>query len=50
MITWPVYQIIAAFDQADPHLFKENALRLVSYAIDQDPYFRLAQKIIATTS
>ena len=45
MITWPIYQTIAAFYQAYPHIFKEKALCLVSYAIDQDPYFRLARKI-----
>ena len=46
MISWPIYQTIAAFYQAYPHLFKEKALCLVSYAIDQDPYFRLARKIV----
>ena len=45
MIDWPVYQCAAAFYQAYPQLFKKPTLCLVSYAIDQDPYFRLASNI-----
>ena len=45
MISWPSYQIGAAFSEAYPHLFKEKALCLIPYAIDQDPYFRLSRDV-----
>lgn len=47
MISWPVYQTAAAFYQAYPHLFPKGkkSLCLVAYAIDQDPYFRLARNL-----
>lgn len=46
MYMWPIYQSIAAFSQAFPHIFNGRPAHcLVSYAIDQDPYFRLARDI-----
>ncbi len=48
MIDWPIYQSAAAFYQSYPHLFKSPALCLVSYAIDQDAYFRLSHQISTT--
>lgn len=46
MIDWPIYQTAAAFYQAYPHIFGNRpAYCLVPYAIDQDPYFRLARDI-----
>ena len=46
MYMWPVYQSIAAFSKSFPHIFgKQTASCLVAYAIDQDPYFRLARDI-----
>lgn len=46
MFMWPIYQSIAAFSKAFPHIFNgEPAHCLVAYAIDQDPYFRLARDI-----
>jgi tryptophanyl-tRNA synthetase len=46
MIDWPIYQTAAAFYQAYPHVFGNRpAYCLVPYAIDQDPYFRLARDI-----
>jgi tryptophanyl-tRNA synthetase len=43
---WPFYQSAAAFYQAYPHIFGgKPAYCLVPYAIDQDPYFRLARDI-----
>ena len=45
MISWPSYQIAAAFSEAYPNLFVEKAYCLIPYAIDQDPYFRLARDV-----
>jgi len=46
MYDWPIYQSAAAFYQAYPHIFKgQPAHCLVPYAIDQDPYFRLARDL-----
>lgn len=46
MYDWPIYQSAAAFYQAYPHIFKGRpAFCLVPYAIDQDPYFRLARDL-----
>lgn len=45
MINWVTYQTAAAFYQAYPRIFKEPALCLVSYMIDQDPYFRLGRDL-----
>lgn len=46
MMDWPFYQSAAAFSQAFPHIFKgKSAHCLVAYAIDQDPYFRMARDI-----
>jgi len=46
MYDWPIYQSAAAFYQAYPHIFKGRpAYCLVPYAIDQDPYFRLARDL-----
>lgn len=46
MYMWPVYQSIAAFSKSFPHIFgSKPAYCLVAYAIDQDPYFRLARDI-----
>lgn len=43
-LLWPVYQSAAAFSQAFD--FLENNMKCcVSYAIDQDPYFRLCRDI-----
>jgi tryptophanyl-tRNA synthetase len=41
---WSIYQTTAAFSKAYGDLFKRQNVRcLVAYAIDQDPYFRLAR-------
>lgn len=46
MYMWPIYQSISAFSQAFPHIFNGRPAHcLVAYAIDQDPYFRLARDI-----
>lgn len=46
MYLWPIYQSIAAFSDAFPHIFNgQPANCMVVYAIDQDPYFRLARDI-----
>jgi len=46
MYMWPIYQSIAAFSQAFPHIFNGRPANcMVVYAIDQDPYFRLARDI-----
>jgi tryptophanyl-tRNA synthetase len=46
MYNWPIYQSIAAFSRAFPHIFNGRPAHcLVAYAIDQDPYFRLARDI-----
>lgn len=46
MYMWPIYQSIAAFSGAFPHIFNgQPANCIVVYAIDQDPYFRLARDI-----
>jgi tryptophanyl-tRNA synthetase len=43
-LDWPFYQSAAAFSAAYPSLFyNKNAMCLVIYAIDQDPYFRMAR-------
>jgi len=45
-LVWPVYQTAAAFSKSFKHIFGKNNVRcLVLYAIDQDPYFRLARDI-----
>jgi tryptophanyl-tRNA synthetase len=44
-ISWPIYQTAAAFYQAYPRLFSKEALCLVSYGMDQDPYIRFARDI-----
>lgn len=47
-LDWPFYQSAAAFSKAFPHIFKDQpAYCLVAYAIDQDPYFRMARDIAA---
>ncbi len=45
MLKWPFYQSAAAFSQSYPLLFANPAHCLVAYAIDQDPYFRLARDL-----
>jgi len=46
MYDWPVYQSVAAFWQAYPHIFGSRpAVCCVPHAIDQDPYFRLARDV-----
>jgi tryptophanyl-tRNA synthetase len=46
MYDWPFYQSAAAFYQAFPHIFDGRpAYCLVPYAIDQDPYFRMARDL-----
>lgn len=46
---WPFYQSAAAFYKAYPHLFNDvPAQCLVVYAIDQDPYFRMANDLAET--
>jgi len=46
MMDWPFYQSAPAFSQAFPHLFNgKPAQCLVSYAIDQDNYFRMARDL-----
>lgn len=43
---WPFYQSAAAFSKAFPHIFgNKPAHCLVAYAIDQDPYFRMARDL-----
>lgn len=44
---WPIYQSTAAFSEAFEDIFgKASQMRcLVAYAIDQDPYFRLARDV-----
>ena len=43
---WPIYQSAAAFSKAFPHIFGDRPAHcLVAYAIDQDPYFRLARDL-----
>jgi tryptophanyl-tRNA synthetase len=43
---WPIYQSAAAFSKFFPHIFQNDNIRcIVVYAIDQDPYFRLARDI-----
>ena len=45
-LDWPFYQSAAAFSRAFPHIFgTKQAHCLVAYAIDQDPYFRLARDL-----
>lgn len=51
MYDWPFYQSAAAFSQAFPHIFgKTKAHCLVAYAIDQDPYFRMARDLASKMS
>ena len=46
MYDWPIYQSVAAFWQAYPHIFGNRpAVCCVPHAIDQDPYFRLARDV-----
>lgn len=46
MTGWPLYQSAAAFSKSFKHIFgNKTAHCLVAYAIDQDPYFRLARDI-----
>lgn len=44
---WPIYQTTAAFSDAFTDIFgdKSKLSCLVAYAIDQDPYFRLARDV-----
>lgn len=45
-LVWPVYQSAAAFSQAFAGIFGNTSVRcLVTYAIDQDPYFRMARDV-----
>lgn len=45
-LVWPVYQTTAAFSQAFNHIFNGKKVKcLVAYAIDQDPYFRMARDV-----
>ena len=45
-LVWPIYQSAAAFSKAFAGIFGDQNIRcLVSYAIDQDPYFRLCRDI-----
>ena len=46
MMDWPFYQTAAAFSEAFPHIFQGRPAHcLVSYAIDQDCYFRMARDL-----
>jgi len=46
MYDWPFYQSAAAFYQAYPHIFGGRPAHcLIPFAIDQDPYFRMARDI-----
>lgn len=48
---WPIYQSAAAFSKAFPHIFGGRPAHcLVAYAIDQDPYFRLARDLASKMS
>ncbi len=43
---WPFYQSASAFSDSFPHIFGNKRARcLVAYAIDQDPYFRMARDL-----
>lgn len=44
-LIWPIYQTAAAFAPSYPDWIQEDTNCLVVYAIDQDPYFRLAREI-----
>lgn len=45
-IVWPIYQTAAAFSDAFKDIFGDSKPKcLVAYAIDQDPYFRLARDV-----
>ena len=47
-MVWPIYQTAAAFSAAFKDIFLDDNPRcLVSYAIDQDPYFLLARDVAA---
>lgn len=46
MWDWPFYQSAAAFYQSYPHIFGGRPAHcLIPFAIDQDPYFRMARDI-----
>jgi tryptophanyl-tRNA synthetase len=46
MWDWPFYQTAAAFYQAYPHIFGGRPAHcLIPFAIDQDPYFRMARDV-----
>lgn len=46
MYDWPFYQSAAAFSKSFPHIFGDKKAHcLVAYAIDQDPYFRMARDV-----
>lgn len=47
---WAVYQSIASFSQSFGKLFNNKTRCLVAYAIDQDPYFRLARDYCNTAN
>lgn len=44
-LLWPIQQSAASFAKFYPQLIPDNALCLVIYAIDQDPYFRDARDV-----
>ena len=45
MMDWPFYQTAASFSEAFPNIFDKPAHCLVSYAVDQDVYFRMARDV-----
>lgn len=44
-LMWPVYQTAPAFSRCFQDIFKDQTRCLVTYAIDQDPFFRLSRDI-----
>lgn len=44
---WPIWQSVAAFSEAFSFFKGQKPRCLVAYAIDQDPYFRLARDVAA---
>lgn len=45
-LIWPIWQTTSAFSQAFHHIFNGKKVKcLVAYAIDQDPYFRMARQV-----
>lgn len=45
-LVWPIYQSAASYSRFfEPIFGKENIRCLVAYAIDQDPYFRVARDV-----